>query len=54
MQSSKNSFISSTFWSERVGYVAALETLKQMEKTKSWKTISRLGNYFRKKIKRCF
>ena len=51
MQSSKNSFISSTFWSERVGYVAALETLKQMEKTKSWKTISRLGNYFRKKLK---
>ena len=51
MSSSKNSFISSTFWSERVGYVAALETLNQMEKTKSWNKISNLGKYFRKKLK---
>ena len=51
MQSSESSFMSSTFWSERVGYAAALETLNQMEKTKSWKKISYLGNYFRKKLK---
>ncbi len=51
MRSSTNSFISSTFWSERVGYVAALETLKQMNKTKSWNKISKLGNYFRERIK---
>ena len=51
MKSSENSFISSTFWSERVGYVAALETLNQMEKTKSWKKISELGIYFRKRLK---
>ena len=37
MDASKKSFISSTFWSERVGYVAALETLNQMNKLKSWK-----------------
>ncbi len=51
MKSSENSFISSTFWSERVGYVAAIETLNQMEKTKSWKKISKLGIYFRKRLK---
>ena len=41
MNSSQSSFISSTFWSERVGYVAALKTLEVMKKTKSWKKISR-------------
>jgi len=52
MDASKKSFISSTFWSERVGYVAALETLNQMEKIKSWKKISILGKYFRNKLKK--
>ena len=51
MKSSIDSFTSSTFWGERVGYVAALETLSQMEKLKSWKKISELGIYFRKRIK---
>jgi glutamate-1-semialdehyde aminotransferase len=50
MEASKRSFISSTFWSEKVGYVAALETLNQMEKSKSWKKVSYLGNYLRKKL----
>jgi glutamate-1-semialdehyde 2,1-aminomutase len=50
MDKSKNSFMSSTFWSERLGYAAALETLNQMKKLKSWKKISYLGNYFRKKM----
>ncbi len=31
MQAAQNSFISSTFWTERVGFVAALATLKAME-----------------------
>ena len=35
MKKAKNSFISSTMWSERVGFVAALATLKEMEKTKA-------------------
>ena len=48
MDASKKSFISSTFWSERAGYAAALETLNQMEKIKSWNKISILGKYFRK------
>ena len=45
MNSAENSFISSTFWSDRVGYVAALETLKEMRRLKSWKKITKLGKY---------
>ena len=30
---------------------AALETLNQMDKTRSWKKISELGMYFRKRLK---
>ncbi len=36
-------FISSTFWTERIGYVAALKTLETMKKIKSWKIISNKG-----------
>ena len=43
MNKSLDSFISSTFWSERVGPVAALETLKIMEESKSWKKITKTG-----------
>ena len=43
MNKSLDTFISSTFWSERIGPVAALETLKIMEESKSWKTITSLG-----------
>ncbi len=52
MKSCKNSFISSTFWSERVGYVAAIQTLKEMEKRKSWIKISKLGKFFRSELKK--
>ena len=44
MSAAKNSFISSTFWSERIGPIAALKTLEIMEKKKSWITITKLGN----------
>ena len=43
MQSAQNTFISSTFWTERIGYVAGLATLKSMYKQKSWKKISFIG-----------
>ena len=32
MSSAQDTFISSTMWTERIGYVAALATLKKMEK----------------------
>ena len=44
MDSAKKSFMSSTFWTDRIGPVAALKTLEIMEKEKSWKKITYLGN----------
>ena len=43
MKSAKKSFISSTFWTERIGPSAAIKTLEIMEKEKSWRKISDLG-----------
>ena len=43
MQSAANSFISSTFWTEKIGPTAALATLKQMEQLQSWEIVSRSG-----------
>jgi glutamate-1-semialdehyde 2,1-aminomutase len=48
MEAAQTSFISSTFWTERIGPSAALETLKIMKETESWLEITRLGNYIRK------
>ena len=48
MNASNKTFISSTFWTERIGSIAALETLKQMEKIKSWKLISNIGKSIKK------
>jgi glutamate-1-semialdehyde 2,1-aminomutase len=47
MNYANSTFISSTFWTERIGSVAGLKTLEIMEKIKSWNIISSLG----KKIK---
>jgi len=43
MQAAQKTFISSTFWTERVGPSAALRTLEVMEREKSWKVISEIG-----------
>ncbi|MHA7863441.1 aminotransferase class III-fold pyridoxal phosphate-dependent enzyme [Flagellimonas marinaquae] len=43
MQAAQKTFISSTFWTERIGSVAALKTLEVMERTKSWDTITETG-----------
>ena len=48
MESIKNTFISSTFWTERIGPTAALKTLEVMEKKQSWKYITNLGKYIKK------
>ena len=44
MKEAKNSFISSTFWTERIGPTAALKCLEIMEKKKSWEYITNYGN----------
>ena len=48
MNASKKTFISSTMWTERVGPTAALATLKEMDRVKSWKKIAKMGNYIKK------
>lgn len=43
MEAAQNTFISSTFWTERIGSVAALATLDVMEKEQSWQRITDTG-----------
>ena len=47
MEAAQNTFISSTFWTERIGPTAALATLKEMEKLDSWDIISNQGKYLK-------
>ena len=50
MRSTKDTFISSTFWTERVGPTAGIATLNVMQKLKSWEKISDTGRYIKKRI----
>ena len=43
MESAQKTFISSTFWTERIGPTAALKTLEVMERVSSWKIITEKG-----------
>tara|TARA_A100001015_G_scaffold15960_1_gene18699 strand:+ start:2865 stop:4844 length:1980 start_codon:yes stop_codon:yes gene_type:complete len=43
MKSFEKTFISSTFWTERIGSSAALATLEQMSEQRSWEIITKLG-----------
>jgi glutamate-1-semialdehyde 2,1-aminomutase len=43
MEAAQKTFISSTFWTERIGPTAALATLKVMEEIKSWEVITEIG-----------
>jgi len=43
MDAARNSFMSSTFWSERIGPTAGIKTLEIMEKNKTWLKITSLG-----------
>ncbi|MCG8575227.1 MAG: hypothetical protein MI810_10115, partial [Flavobacteriales bacterium] len=43
MQSAQSTFISSTFWTERIGPSAALKTLEVMERMQSWEQITQTG-----------
>ena len=45
MDSVQSTFMSSTFWTERIGPTAALKTLEIMEKEKSWEYVTNLGKY---------
>jgi glutamate-1-semialdehyde 2,1-aminomutase len=43
MEAAQSTFISSTFWTERIGPTAALKTLEVMERLQSWDTITQTG-----------
>ena len=48
MKFANQTFISSTFWTERIGYVA-FKNIADNERKKSWKIISNKGDYIRSK-----
>ena len=52
MKFANETFISSTFWTERIGYAAALKTLEVMKSKKSWKVITKIGQKTRAKWKK--
>lgn len=43
MEAAQSTFISSTFWTERIGPTAALKTLEVMARERSWETITQTG-----------
>ncbi len=47
MEAAQTTFISSTFWTERIGPTAALKTLEVMERERSWETITSIGSTIR-------
>jgi len=49
MEAAQSTFISSTFWTERIGPAAALKTLEVMDREKSWEAITRTGLEIRRR-----
>lgn len=49
MEAAQTTFISSTFWTERIGPAAALKTLEVMERMQSWDVITHTGLEIRKR-----
>lgn len=47
MEAAQSTFISSTFWTERIGPSAGLKTLEVMERLKSWEVITATGHEIR-------
>lgn len=47
MESAQSTFVSSTFWTERIGPSAALKTLEVMERERSWEKITQTGTELR-------
>jgi 4-aminobutyrate aminotransferase-like enzyme len=43
MDGAHESFISSTYWTEALGYAAALATIDKIEKTRAWEHVKKIG-----------
>jgi len=52
MKKAQESFISSTFWTERIGFVAANTTLEIFEDMKPWKKLCKNGRYLNNQWKK--
>ncbi len=50
MKHTNQSFISSTFWTERSGPASALATLKEMKRIKSWNKINYIGSILKRNL----
>jgi glutamate-1-semialdehyde 2,1-aminomutase len=51
MEAAQSTFISSTFWTERIGPAAGLKTLEIMEREQSWEQITKVGKQIGKRWK---
>jgi len=54
MKHANSTFISSTFWTDRIGPAAALATLDVMKKIKSWDILVKKGKKIKEIWKKCF
>jgi len=52
MEAAQTSFISSTFWTERIGPSAALKTLEVMERLRSWERVTATGKVIAERWRR--
>ncbi len=52
MEAAQSTFISSTFWTERIGPAAALKTLEVMQRLRSWDSITQTGLAIRERWQR--
>ena len=51
MEAAQSTFISSTFWTERIGPTAGLKVLEVMKRDETWSQITRIGESVREKWK---
>jgi glutamate-1-semialdehyde 2,1-aminomutase len=54
MSHAERTFISSTFWTERIGPTAAIATLKRMQEIKSWEILAENSLYIRRQLSHSF
>ncbi len=52
MKAAQSTFISSTFWTERIGPSVGLKTLEIMQRDKTWEKITKTGNEIREHLEK--
>jgi len=52
MKSFNETFVSSTFWSEKIGFVAGVATIKKMKRIKSWLRLKNKAKLIKSEIKK--